>query len=207
MQPRLIAVSFSAFAEAHHLPDPLVRDDEDGQHVFVYSHDQSRRYAYALSWATDQPHLLWVMLNPGTGEAEGRRRNTFERCKRWTREQGYGGLMFGNVFSLRTRSARDLLKMSEPADDLNHEALELLSTLASGTIVAWGNHGARSDRPAALHGKLVQPCCFGLTLAGQPRHPLYVAKDTPLQAWRGAPSAPSLDEPVAVAGGVAGRRL
>ncbi|MFC7409374.1 DUF1643 domain-containing protein [Hydrogenophaga atypica] len=191
--PPPIVVSFRAFAEAHQLPEPVVRDDKDGEHVFVYSHDQSRRYAYALTWATDQPRLLWVMLNPGTGETEGRRRNTFERCKRWSHELGYGGLMFGNVFSLRTRSARDLLKRPEPADDLNSEAMELLSTLASCTIVAWGNHGARSDRSAALLGKLIQPCCFGITLAGQPRHPLYVPRDTPLRAWLGAPTVVPLE--------------
>jgi hypothetical protein len=180
-----ILEALQTFANAHKLPEPAIQHQPDGLHAFLYSHDQTRRYAYTLTWQANRPHLLWVMLNPGTGETEGRRRNTFERCKRWSRDLGYGGLMFGNVFSLRTKSARDLLKMPQPVDELNSEALVLLSSLAPATIVAWGNHGARSDRPAALLDKLRQPRCFGLTLAGQPRHPLYVAKDTPLEAWRG----------------------
>ena len=124
-----------------------------------------------------------VMLNPGTGESEGRRRNTFERCKAWSHSMGYGGLIFGNVFSLRSKSAKELLKLSHPFDALNNEALMSLSKLASETIVAWGNQGAKSDRPSSLRNLLPSPKCFGLTKSGQPRHPLYVSADTPLVAW------------------------
>ena len=182
-----MALSFRCFAEGQGLPAPLIKDGDDGQHVFLYSCDQTRRYGYALTWAANQPHLLWVMLNPGTGETEGRRRNTFERCKRWSREWGFGGMLFGNVFSLRTRSAKELLKRSEPSDGLNHDALGWLSSLATKTIVAWGNHCARSGRAATLLGQLTRPMCLGLTLSGQPRHPLYVPRDTALQPWPGVP--------------------
>lgn len=187
MQHANILDALQTFALAHQLPAPVVQHQPDGQHSFLYSHDHSRRYAYTLTWAADRPHVLWVMLNPGTGETEGRRRNTFERCKRWSRDWGHGGMIFGNVFSLRTRSARELLKTPQFADELNTEALVLLSQLAPDTIVAWGNHGARSDRPAVLRDLLNQPRCFGLTQAGQPRHPLYVRTGTPLVAWHGAP--------------------
>jgi len=123
------------------------------------------------------------MLNPGTGESEGRRRNTFERCKQWSTKMGYGGLIFGNVFSLRSKAAKDILGVPHAADFLNREALSLLSRLASSTIVAWGNHGAKSDQPASLRTVLTNPKCFGYTKLGQPRHPLYVAASTPLVAW------------------------
>lgn len=185
MQTSYIHEALQTFAQCHDLPAPIVHDQPDGLHAFVYSPDQSRRYAYALTWAGDRPHVLWVMLNPGTGETEGRRRNTFERCKRWSRDMGYGGLMLGNVFSLRTRSARELLKVPQQMDELNTAALVLLSQLAPDTIVAWGNHGARSRYPAALRGLLKQPRCFGLTQAGQPRHPLYVPSGTSLVEWQG----------------------
>jgi hypothetical protein len=129
------------FAREHDLPQPRLCQEADGLHMFMYSRDESRRYAYSLTWAEDQNHILWVMLNPGTGETEGRRRNTFERCKKWSRSMGYGGMIFGNVFSLRSKSAKDLLTLSHSTDTLNEHALNFLSKLAPETIVAWGNHG------------------------------------------------------------------
>ncbi|WP_162050792.1 DUF1643 domain-containing protein [Fluviibacter phosphoraccumulans] len=171
------------FSFANGLPAPSIVDDADGRHSFVYSLDKTRRYAYALTWDINRPHVLWVMLNPGTGETEGRRRNTFERCKKWSFERGYGGLLFGNVFSLRSKSAKDLLRLQPSEDDLNSAALSLLSNLASDTIVAWGNHGAKSHLPELLRELLPNAQCFGFTQTGQPRHPLYVPARTPLTTW------------------------
>lgn len=172
-----------SFAQEHGLPPAETAEDPDGHHAFLYSEDKSRRYAYLLTWDEKSPHLLWVMLNPGTGETEGRRRNTFERCKRWSISMGYGGLLFGNVFSLRSKSAKELLRLPSQPDDLNEHALRFLSGLAADTIVAWGNHGARFDRPQTLRGLLANPKCFGRTKSGQPRHPLYVPGDAKLLHW------------------------
>jgi hypothetical protein len=174
-----------SFARRYELPEPALAADHDGQHAFVYSADGSRRYAYSLTWAPEKPHILWIMLNPGTGETEGRRRNTFERCKQWSHSFGYGGLLFGNLFSLRSKSAKALLALPNPPDPLNEHALIFLSKLAPETIVAWGGHGARSDRSNSLHRLLVNPKCLGYTKSGQPRHPLYVAGCTSLVEWRG----------------------
>ncbi|MBN8503085.1 MAG: DUF1643 domain-containing protein [Burkholderiales bacterium] len=175
--------SLQTFARRHGLLEPDVRSDADGTHVFVYSADMCRRYAYSLTWSDDEQHLLWIMLNPGTGETEGRRRNTFERCKAWTRSMGFGGMLFGNVSAYRSRSAVELLQQAQPPDPLNDEALEHLSRLAGKTVVAWGNHGARAVHVASLRQHLLAPQCFGLTKVGQPRHPLYVPATTPLIPW------------------------
>jgi hypothetical protein len=178
------------FAHEHELQTIERVPDADGRHLFVYSRDQTRRYAYSLSWDDNLDHVLWTMLNPGTGETEERRRNTFERCKRWSLSMGYGGMIFGNVFSLRSKSAKELLKLDPSPDALDEDALVFLSRLAPQTIVAWGNHGAKSDRPSSLVGLLSDAKCFGYTKKGQPRHPLYVANKTPLAPWNGvAPAA------------------
>jgi hypothetical protein len=183
MAPQRVVKQLQFLAAALGLPEPIVAEDHDGQHIFVYSHDQSRRYAYSLTWAARQGHLLWVMLNPGTGESEGRRRSTFERCKEWSKSMGYGGLLFGNVFSQRSKSARDLLTLRPGPDTLNDHALSLLSNIAPETIVAWGSHGAKSEQAKQLRASLRNPKCFGYTKNGQPRHPLYVRKGTPLVTW------------------------
>ena len=125
------------FALKHDLPEPTAIQETDGQHVFLYSKNKDRRYAYSLTWTHGQSHILWVMLNPGTGETENRRRNTFERCKQWSRAMGYGGMIFGNVFSLRSKSAKDLLALGPGPEAINEYALTYLSQLAPETIVAW----------------------------------------------------------------------
>jgi hypothetical protein len=190
MPDRSVSQELQRFAQAHDLPSPHVVDDSRGCHAFLYSLDQTKRYAYSLTWAQGQDHLLWVMFNPGTGETEGRRRNTFERCRQWSLSMGYGGMIFANVFALRSKSAKELLKRHHTHDALNEHALKFLSTLAPETIVAWGNHGAQSNQSNSLHGVLSNPKCFGYTKTGQPRHPLYVAKSTPLVAWQGMTAAP-----------------
>ena len=179
-----VVESLEIFSVEHGLPSPLIVDDHNGRNCFMYSLDKSRRYAYSLTWDQSLPHVLWVMLNPGTGETEGRRRNTFERCKKWSIEQGYGGLIFGNVFSLRSKSAEDLLRLQYSEDELNSIALSFLTNLASDTIVAWGNHGAKSHLPESLRETLPNARCFGLTKTSQPRHPLYVPANSPLVAWQ-----------------------
>jgi len=91
----------AAFAESHGLkyweevlPDGTLRQT-------VQSTDNSKRYALLESWNMNLPPLLWVMFNPGTGEIEGRRRRTLDRCRRWSKEWGYGGLLVGNVHASR----------------------------------------------------------------------------------------------------------
>jgi hypothetical protein len=187
-----VSQELQRFAQAHDLPPPHVDDDSKGHHAFLYSLDKTKRYAYSLTWAQSQDHILWVMLNPGTGETEGRRRNTFERCRQWSLSMGYGGMIFANVFALRSKSAKELLKLphAHAHDALNEQALEFLSSLVPKTIVAWGNHGAKSTQPKALHGVLSNPKCFGYTKTGQPRHPLYVANSTPLVPWQNTTAAP-----------------
>ena len=88
-------------------------------HEYSYSQDMAKRYAYSQTWDASKPKVLWVMLNPGTGETEERRRNTLERCKLWSSEWGFGGLFIGNVFATRTKSAKELANQSKEPDQKN----------------------------------------------------------------------------------------
>ncbi len=150
---------------------------------YVYSTDGKKRYAYRLSWDAARPLVLWVMLNPGTGDTEVRRRNTLERCKEWSRQWGYGGLLIGNVFATRTRLARQLVQHADVRDDCNEEALRVLKASAAETIIAWGNKGRLAQRGERLLSVLDGAKCLGLTARGAPRHPLYVPKATVAVAW------------------------
>ncbi len=159
------------------------RRAQDLCHAYVYSQDMRYRYAYFQSWNAALPLVLWVMLNPGTGETEMRRRNTLERCKQWSRSWGYGGLLIGNAFAFRTKAARELKRAPEPTNFHNDEALSFLAANAQKTIVAWGNGGALEQRSQALAPILRGARCLGVTKRGEPRHPLYVSSSASLAKW------------------------
>jgi hypothetical protein len=157
-------------------------------HEYAYSQDMTKRYAYSLTWNSSRPYILWVMLNPGTGETEERRRNTLERCKVWSSEWGFGGLLIGNVFATRTKAAKQLQIHGETSDAQNETSLRLLRAAAEGTIVAWGSKGRHQIRAKLLGPLLEGASCLGFTVSGEPRHPLYVSKgaarvDWPSPAW------------------------
>ena len=176
-------VTLGDFAAARRLLFQENCSPEGYEQEYVYSRDMTNRYAYRLSWDASRPFVLWVMLNPGTGETEQRRRNTLERCKAWSRSWGYGGLLIGNAFSARTKSAKHLAAVIEPSNPLNDEALMLLSQLATETVAAWGCGGSRFHRSHDMQRLLLKPKCLGTTKSGEPRHPLYVTASTVLVEW------------------------
>ena len=138
--------------------------------------------------------MLWVMLNPGIGETEKQRRNTLERCIRWSREWGHGGLLFGNVFTVRTNSARALLAHPQEVDQMNLDALKMLRSLASEAIVAWGSSVRNPLLVGTIIGILGEAKCLGHTQQGQPRHPLHVANSVTPEPWiPGARTAETTD--------------
>lgn len=80
--------------------------------------------------------------------------------------------------------------LSDPVGPHNDEALRELSRLARWTIAAWGRQG-RCGRQRAAHvcTLLHRPQCLGVTITGDPRHPLYVPDATTLESWCGRPTA------------------
>ena len=142
-----------------------------------------RRYRYALwrQWA-EGPNILFVMLNPSTADA----RNddpTIRRCLGFAKAWGFGSLAVGNLFALRTPSPRELARSAAPVGARNDRWLRELHDQAAFVLAAWGNHGRLLDRAAAVRRMLAAPHMLGLTGAGQPRHPLYVAARTVPRRW------------------------
>lgn len=150
------------------------------------------RYAYGRIWDQAGPLVLWIMLNPGTGDTEQRRRPTAERCRVWSERLGAGGMVFGNLFALRSKTPRDLRELAEPVGPYNDEVLKLLSLISSRTIVAWGNGGRLLERANEVCKRLQDPECLGVTSSGQPRHPLYVATNARLSRWFAPGRNPSI---------------
>ena len=143
-----------------------------------------RRYRYALwrQWASG-PEVLFVMLNPSTAD-ETADDPTIRRCIGLARSWGFGSLAVGNVFAYRTGSPARLKKTAQPIGAANDAWLRRLQRSASLTIAAWGNHGAYLDRSRIVRATLGAPHTLGLTVRGEPRHPLYLRRDVQPAPWR-----------------------
>jgi hypothetical protein len=171
------------FASARGLvfcPDP---SDDGVSRASVYSQDNTKRYAYVQLWQPDDSMILWIMLNPGTGDTEMRRRNTLERCKLWSQRWGFGGLLIGNVFPTRAKSARSLARLNQPSDPVNDQALHFLVGRANEIVVAWGSKVRVREHAPWLLPLLHGAKCLGTTAKGEPRHPLYIATSVTLEPW------------------------
>lgn len=151
----------------------------------VLSDDGVYRYSLTRRWA-DGPSVRWVMLNPSTADAEVDD-PTIRRCVSFARRWGYGSIVVHNLFALRATDPRELRQHPDPVGPDNDAVLRgerHLPGEVAVTVCAWGAHAAAVDRGRAVLALLedarVHPFALGLTAAGHPRHPLYVAGATEL---------------------------
>lgn len=152
---------------------------------YVYSCDMHFRYAFTRNWRSEGDIVLWVGLNPATGDTEKRRRPTLDRCVRWSIEWGAAGLIYANLFAARHTNPESLREISDPVGPHNNAALRLSGQIADSTIVAWGGSGKPEKRVMEVIQLELLPeaSCLGVTCKGYPRHPLYVRGDARPMPW------------------------
>ena len=162
--------------------------------------DRSRRYRYTLGriWEPDGKLAVFVLLNPSTAD-EKRDDPTIRRCMGFARDWGYGVLAVLNLFGWRTADPRELTDARDPVGKQNDRILRAAAAEADLVLVGWGNAGALQRRDEAVGAILARagaPCfCLGITGAGQPRHPLYVARDTKPIPWSRALRGGAVPDP------------
>ena len=156
---------------------------------YLFSPDARYRYAFARWWGTQDlgSATIWVLLNPATGDTEGRRRPTLERCITWSRGWSSTGLVIVNLFAYRATNPRELTAVSDAVGPANDEVLAALTGAGQRTMVAWGARGALRDRSRQVAPVLVDPLCLALTSRGEPRHPLYVRGMAGPRPWTPEP--------------------
>lgn len=147
----------------------------------ILSPCEKYRYALTRRWS-DGPQVLFVMLNPSTADATADD-PTIRRCIGFAKAWGFGSLAVGNLFSFRTVSPHILRQSAEPIGELNDFWLGTLNEKSTMTVAAWGNHGKLRMRGKTVKLMLGEVHTLGLTKTGQPRHPLYVAANTPPFIW------------------------
>jgi len=141
-----------------------------------------RKYRYELwrIWDPARKPAVFIGLNPSTAD-ETQDDPTIRRCKSFAERFDCGGLCMINLFAFRATDPEAMKAATDPIgpDNDNH----LLSCCAqAGVIVcAWGAHGSYRDREKQVCWLLkFNMKCLGRTKDGQPRHPLYLKKDTEL---------------------------
>jgi hypothetical protein len=161
----------------------LVGDNSDGA---SFSSDRSYRHLLWRSWALDGPILFFVGLNPSTVD-ERLNDPTIRRCISFARSSDARGLLIGNLFAYRATKPRDLFTADEPVGKENDFWLAGAAQTASKVVACWGVHGSYRHRAQDVSRWLPEAECLGLTMAGHPRHPLYVRSDTHFRPYQFGP--------------------
>lgn len=152
--------------------------DESGRHRLLLWRRWEGRHA---------PTVLFVMLNPSTADAAVDD-PTIRRCLGFASDWGFGRLIVANLFSLRATDPEELKGKRE------HEIRDprcipwtvIAAKRAHMTVVAWGTKGARPDGGAEVLPSLRAVTAvhhLGRSKDGHPKHPLYLAADTPIQEF------------------------
>lgn len=146
----------------------------------LFSTDRKHRYLLWRTWGGSENLLLFIGLNPSVAD-ERENDPTIRRIKSFAQREKASGVLVANLFSLCATHPRDLRAASDPIRPSNDSVLSDMQALATTTVVCWGNHGIHRDRAELVLARLSNPQCFGITKAGEPKHPLYLKSDTELR--------------------------
>ncbi|MHC4397425.1 MAG: DUF1643 domain-containing protein [Planctomycetota bacterium] len=142
-----------------------------------------RQYRYALwrTWQEGDGHVTFIGLNPSTAD-ETEDDPTIRRCIGFAKRWGFGGINMVNLFAFRTTDPNNLKKVDDPVGDQNDRFLSMYCDPVGLNVACWGSRGAFIDRGKKVIELLGTEnlSCFGLTKNVQPRHPLYLKKDSEL---------------------------
>lgn len=134
--------------------------------------------------AMDQ--MTFIMLNPSTADAE-RDDPTIRRCVDFALRRDYLRIEVVNLFAFRATLPRLLKTVANPTGFANDTHIIGSASRASVVVCAWGAGGSLHNRSAAvrhlLRERQIRMYHFGLTRGGEPRHPLYLKRDTELREW------------------------
>ena len=145
------------------------------------------RYHLVRHWDDGAQPLPIIMLNPSIADASIDD-PTIKRCMAFARREMFGGIRVFNLFAFRATDPAKMMAAGDPIGPENDQHIEdALDRSASSrlpVLAAWGVSGKHLGRAQAVMamakriGANMQ--CLGKTQGGDPRHPLYVKRDSPL---------------------------
>jgi hypothetical protein len=132
--------------------------------------------------------FAYIGINPSTATAK----IDDQTVKKWvgfTIRNNGAAFLVANVFSYRSTDVKELARVDDPVGPENDRYLLEVIKEADIIVPCWGS---RDKVPDTLHphldkviallkesGKPVR--CFGLTASGDPKHPLMLSYETPLE--------------------------
>ncbi|WP_299348602.1 DUF1643 domain-containing protein [uncultured Shimia sp.] len=158
----------------------------DAASIAKYSDCETYRYALTRVWDETGPKVTFIMLNPSKA-TEVQNDPTIERCERRARALGFGGFCAVNIFALRETDPKKMRTNDAPQGPENDDAVTAACLWADTIIAGWGAHGEHLGQGRATQDVLLATerdiHCLGLTKAGHPRHPLYIAYTQEPALW------------------------
>jgi hypothetical protein len=158
---------------------------EKGSVVF----SENRRYRYALLrwWDKRLPHVLWVMLNPSTADANTDD-PTMHRVIGFSMDRLYGSLTVVNAFALISTDPLGLVAVDDPVGPENDSMLAQEVSQADTIICAWGSQRVglhsriREVRALIAEHRRAEAriLCLGTNADHSPRHPVRLPTSTTL---------------------------
>ncbi|MCH2076213.1 MAG: DUF1643 domain-containing protein [Rhodobacteraceae bacterium] len=158
----------------------------DAPSTAVYSDCERYRYMLTRVWEPEGRKALFIMLNPSTA-TEVQNDPTVERCERRARALGFGAFRVLNIFAWRDTDPKKMRAAADPVGEANDAAIAESLPWADQIIAAWGTHGEHLNRGPIvadmLHASPYPIFHLGLSKAGHPKHPLYIAYEQTPQQW------------------------
>ncbi len=158
----------------------------DAPSTAIYSDCERYRYSLVRTWAPEGRKALFVMLNPSTA-TEVQNDPTVERCERRARALGFGSFCVTNIFAWRDTDPKKMRAALDPIGPDNDAAIRDWALWADQVVCAWGTHGEHLSRGPAVEALLRETgrdlYHLGLSQAGHPKHPLYIAYSQQPELW------------------------
>lgn len=161
---------------------------------WLYVPNVYQEYRYILGTRGDRP-LICIGVNPSTA-APGALDNTLKSVERVAHGNGYDSFLMLNVYAQRATRPEDM--EWEPNRALHRENLEAFQyclSLASGCPTVWAAWGAVIEKRPYLPEFVLDMAGAGREFGarwvtagqrskrGHPHHPLYLKKDSVLEAF------------------------
>jgi len=152
----------------------------------VFSPDRAYRYALGRSIELDMlqqespGYVLWVMLNPSAA-SESNPDNTMKRCVGFTRSWCYTKMVIVNLYAVVSTDASLLRRHESPIGLHNNHFIAEYAKDAALIVCAWGDKNPSFQRAREVTNLLAASAptvnCLGVSLMGNPRHPLMLPGD------------------------------
>lgn len=156
----------------------------------IFSYDLYHRYILWRRWDRQLLSLVFMGINASLAGIETDDA-IVRRCKAYAKSKGYGGIIIINLFSLISKSPRELVKYQPVLLNTPNSNywVEFIAKSFTNIVFMWGNNGELfPDRVKEVTELFkmnnCKPLCLGKTSSGNPRHVITLTVETKLELWQ-----------------------